>query len=104
MGIPDDVVGNIGLVFDGYIEIPKDGIYSFYTYSDDGSTLEIDGWRVVDNDGLHPRTERRGQVALCKGLHKFSLRYFDSNGGVLDAGMIDASDNRIPLVAGMMKH
>lgn len=104
IGIPDDVVGNIGLVFDGYVEIPKDGIYSFYTYSDDGSMLEIDGRPVVDNDGLHPRTERSGQVALRRGLHKFSLRYFDSNGGVLDAGMIDASDNRIPLAVGMMKH
>lgn len=41
--IPDGVTGNIGLICDGYIDIPADGIYSFYTYSDDGSTLAIDG-------------------------------------------------------------
>lgn len=104
IGIPEDVVGNIGLVFDGYVLVPEDGIYSFYTYSDDGSLLEIDGRMVVDNDGLHPRTERSGQIALKRGLHKFSLRYFDSNGGVLKAGMIDASGERIPFASGMMKH
>lgn len=104
IGIPEDVVGNIGLVFDGYIEVPQDGIYSFYTYSDDGSMLEIDCRTVVDNDGLHPRTERSGQAALRRGLHKFSLRYFDSNGGILEAGMIDSDGVRHPFAAGMFKH
>ena len=104
IGIPEDVVGNIGLVFEGYVKIPEDGIYSFYTYSDDGSTLSIDGRMTVDNDGLHPRCERSGQVALRRGLHTFSLRYFDSNGGILEAGMIDAAGERRPFAAGMFKH
>lgn len=104
IGIPEDVVGNIGLVFDGYVAVPEDGIYSFYTYSDDGSVLDIDGRKVVDNDGLHPRTERSGQVALRRGFHKFSLRYFDSNGGILEAGLIDAGGARHPFGAGMLKH
>lgn len=104
IGIPEDVVGNIGLVFDGYVEVPDAGIYSFYTYSDDGSVLEIDGRMVVDNDGLHPRTERSGQIALSPGLHKFSLRYFDTNGGILEAGMIDAAGERKPFPVGMLKH
>lgn len=102
--IPEDVVGNIGLLFDGYIEVPADGIYSFYTYSDDGSTLEIDSRTVVDNDGLHPRRERSGQAALRRGLHKFSLRYFDSNGGMLEAGIIDAAGVRQPFGPGTFKH
>lgn len=104
IGIPEDVVGNIGLVFDGYVQVPRDGIYSFYTYSDDGSMLEIDGRKVVDNDGLHPRTERSGQIALRRGLHKFSLRYFDTNGGILEAGMIDDTGARCPFAPGMLKH
>jgi len=104
IGIPEDVVGNIGLVFDGYVEVPEDGIYSFFTYSDDGSVLEIDGRRVVDNDGLHPRTERSGQAALRRGLHKFSLRYFDSNGGMLEVGTIGPDGERRPFAEGMLKH
>ena len=104
IAIPEDVVGNIGLVFEGYVKVPEDGIYSFYTYSDDGSTLAIDGRTTVDNDGLHPRRERSGQVALRRGLHTFSLRYSDSNGGILEAGMIDAAGERKPFAADMFKH
>ena len=102
--IPDGVTGNIGLICDGYIDIPADGIYSFYTYSDDGSTLAIDGRTVVDNDGLHSRTERSGQAALRRGVHSFSLRYFDTNGGILEAGIIDSEGRRIPFSSRMLKH
>ena len=102
--IPDGVTGNIGLICDGYIDIPADGIYSFYTYSDDGSTLAIDGRTVVDNDGLHSRTERSGQAALRRGVHSFSLRYFDTNGGVLEAGIINSEGRRIPFSSRMLKH
>lgn len=104
VGIPENVVGDIGLIFDGYIEIPADGIYSFYTYSDDGSMLRIGGRLAVDNDGLHSRTERSGQVALRRGMHPIEIRYFDTNGGVLEAGLIDADGRRIPFTAGMLKH
>ncbi|MCM1177539.1 MAG: family 20 glycosylhydrolase [Clostridium sp.] len=102
--IPDDVTGNIGLIFNGYIMIPEDGIYQFYTYSDDGSTIHIDGELVVDNDGPHSRTEKTGQTALKKGVHKFTLRYFDSNGGILEAGMTDRHGKHIPFGKGMLKH
>lgn len=32
----------VGLEFNGYIDIPRPGLYTFYTLSDDGSRLEID--------------------------------------------------------------
>ncbi len=99
VAIPQEVSGNIGLVFDGYIEVPEDGIYSFFLESDDGSVLDIDGVRVVDNDGAHSRLERSGQVALAKGLHRLSARYFDYNGGMLKFGTIDSVGRRIPLPA-----
>ena len=37
---------------------------TFYTSSDDGSRLWIDGTPVVDNDGIHPPIERSGSIAL----------------------------------------
>lgn len=100
--IPAGVAGNIGLIFEGYIDIPEDGIYTFYTYSDDGSILAIDGMTVVDNDGAHPRAERTGQAALKKGLHMLSLRYFDSNGGILEAGFTDRTGRHIPIPREML--
>ncbi len=104
VAIPEGVSGNIGLIFEGYIDLPADGIYSFYTYSDDGSVLSIDSKSVVENDGPHSRLERTGQAALQKGLHQLTLRYFDSNGGVLEAGIIDADGTRRPFSAQMLKY
>ena len=104
VAIPEQIKGNIGLVFTGYLDIPEDGIYSFYLYTDDGSTLKIDGRMVVDNDGPHSRTERSGQIALARGLHPVEIRYFDSNGGILEAGMIDAQGRRVPIPSQMLRH
>lgn len=69
-----------GLVFEGYIRIDKTAGYTFYTSSDDGSMLEIDGQTIVDNDGNHGFIEKEGKCYLEKGLHKLRLRYFDSAG------------------------
>lgn len=67
--------------FAGYIRIAKDGMYTFYTRSDDGSKLFIDDEEVVDNDGDHGTVEKEGKAALKKGLHKIRVVYFDSGGG-----------------------
>lgn len=69
-----------GFVFEGYIRIDETAGYSFYTTSDDGSILEIDGLEVVNNDGNHGSTEKEGRCFLEKGYHKIRLRYFDSAG------------------------
>ena len=49
--------------------------------SDDGAVLEIDDEVVVDNDGNHAPRTIAGHVPLRRGLHKFRLRYFQSEGG-----------------------
>jgi hexosaminidase len=66
-----------GIIYRGYIRIDNDGTYLFSTKSDDGSVLEIDDQTVVNNDGKHPLIEQGGAVALQKGYHKFTLKYFD---------------------------
>ncbi len=67
--------------FTGYIKIEKDGIYTFFTDSDDGSMLYIDDDEIVNNDGDHGNVEKSGKVALKKGFHKIKVLYFDSGGG-----------------------
>ena len=46
-------------VFEGYIKISKDGVYTFFTESDDGSLLYIDDMLIVDNDGNHGNMRKR---------------------------------------------
>ncbi|HEY5967764.1 MAG TPA: alpha-L-fucosidase [Chitinophagaceae bacterium] len=67
--------------FTGYIKVEKDGIYTFFTDSDDGSMLYIDNEEIVNNDGDHGSVEKNGKAALKKGYHKIKVLYFDSGGG-----------------------
>jgi hexosaminidase len=67
-----------GVIYSGFIRIDADGLYQFATISDDGSVLTIDDQPVVNNDGKHPLVEQGGAVALQKGYHKFTLKYFDA--------------------------
>lgn len=69
------------LRFTAKINIPTAGLWTFYTTSDDGSDLWINGVRVVNNDGLHGSTQRSGTVTLTAGVHDFVVRFFENTGG-----------------------
>ncbi len=71
----------IAFVFNGYILIPTAGTYTFYTSSDDGSRLFINGNSVVNNDGTHGCQERNGQVTLPAGFAQIRVAYFENGGG-----------------------
>jgi alpha-mannosidase len=66
-----------GVCYEGYINIPEDGFYTFYVNSDDGSKLMIDGQTIVSNDGNHGAIEIGGKSALKKGFHKINVQYFE---------------------------
>lgn len=68
---------NFAVRWEGLVRIPRDGEWTFFTVSDDGSRLEIDGKRVVDNPGLHAMEERPGKVTLKKGDHAIRIDYFE---------------------------
>lgn len=70
----------IGLRFTGYLDVRKEGDYTFHLASDDGSRLYVDDKVVVDNDGVHPMMTRRGTVHLEKGLHAIKLIFFEAAG------------------------
>ena len=93
--IPAEAKGNIGLIFNGYIDIPADGIYTFALLSDDGSYLKIDDTMVADNDGEHSPREIIGQHAMRRGLHPIYARYFDHNGGQLRLRVMDDKGNDV---------
>ena len=86
----------IGLIYKGYINIPEDGIYSFYLSSDDGSMLYINGQVIIDNDGLHAPGEVTGQTALKKGYHPIEVQYFDHGGGSINLKVCDNDGKEMP--------
>lgn len=75
----------IGFRFTGYVEVPREGVYTFYTESDDGSLLYIGDTLVVDNDGLHGMAEQSGQIALQAGRHPIRVDFFE---GLNDHGLV----------------
>jgi len=70
-----------GMIWNGYLKIPKSGGYQFWTESNDGSVLLVDNKVVVDNDGDHGMVEKSGLANLQQGWHRFKLVYFNSGGG-----------------------
>ncbi len=70
-----------GIVFKGKINIHEPGEYTFFTESDDGSRLYVDGETIVENDGLHGMEEKTGRISLTKGIHDFAVDYFEAGGG-----------------------
>ena len=71
---------NFGLVFNGLLQVPKDGEYVFYLGSDDGSRLVIDDQEVIRNDGIHAHTDRRKKVRLAAGDRRVRVEYFEQAG------------------------
>ncbi len=72
---------NFGIVFEGFVEVPADGEWTFSTTSDDGSVLWINGELVVNNDGLHGTRTVSGTTTLTAGVHEIRVAYFEAGGG-----------------------
>ena len=64
----------------GLISVPRAGVYTLYTTSDDGSRLYIGDQLVVDNDGLHGAQEKGGAIALAAGAHPITVTFFEKGG------------------------
>ncbi len=69
-----------GVTYRGVIKIPRDGVYTFYSFSDDGSVVFIDHQLIVDNDGSHRARERSGKIGLKAGFHVIAVKHFQIGG------------------------
>jgi hypothetical protein len=69
------------LRYDGILSAPVDGSYTFHLRSDDGTWLDIDGVRVIDNGGDHAPQSKSAQVTLTAGAHTFGLVMYEHAGG-----------------------
>ena len=69
-----------GYVFEAKLIVPKDGLYTFYLNSDDGSRLSINGKTVVNFDGIHTIAKRApaNNWQLTAGEHDIKLEYFQN--------------------------
>lgn len=94
-----------GLMYDGYISITEEGVYTFAVSSDDGSQLLIDGNMIVNNEGRHSDFRLTGAVALMKGFHRLTIKYFQAGGSSsLKALMAKNGCNLFEIPANLLYH
>lgn len=65
---------------EGFLHVHRTGLIRFHLASDDGSRLVVAGQQVIDNDGIHPHTERHGELELAAGAHPIRVEYFEGGG------------------------
>lgn len=78
---------NYGFLWQGYINVPVNGTYTFATTSDDGSALWFNsytptGTPTVNNDGAHSSTTVTSKsITLTAGVYPICIEYFQVSGG-----------------------
>ena len=71
-----------GLVWEGTLNVPKDGTYTFSINSDDGSALKVGEDFELRHDGLHGMdSAKSGKAKLKKGEVPIRLELFEKAGG-----------------------
>ena len=66
----------------GHVEVPIAGKYNFYTITDDGAHLYVDGQLVINQwvlQGMTPASS--GFIDLTAGLHDIQMEFFENYGG-----------------------
>ena len=92
---------NIGFVFEGTLNVPQAGDYTFMLDSDDGSRLSIDGRQVVEKDTPGGQgQEKQGKVHLAAGHVSFRVDFYQGGAEFgLTVGWSGPSFARRPLSA-----
>lgn len=81
LGLPKDrPADQFGLTFDGFINAPTDGVYTFSLRSDDGSLLRLHDEILIDRDDGASWEWSQGRVPLAAGWHPIRLEYFEISG------------------------
>lgn len=82
-GSPDPVVGTdyFSIRWTGWVRPKTSGDYAFYTVSDDGVRLWVNGHLIINNWTDHAETQNKGTVRLEAGrLHDLKLEYYERGG------------------------
>ena len=83
-GSPDPSIGadQFSIRWEGLVEAPTTGTYTFYTYTDDGVRLWVDGQLLVNRWVDQGPTEWTGTISLTAGVKvPIIMEYFENGGG-----------------------
>ena len=73
---------NFSVRWEGQIKIDQSSKYTFYTISDDGVKLFINGKNIINNWQAQPATENKGSITLQgSSTYPIVIEYFEDSGG-----------------------
>ncbi len=79
VGVPAD---NFSVRWTGQVSPRYSGVTTFYTSSDDGVRLWVNGQQLINNWTNHGTTENSGTITLTAGQrYDIKLEYYDATGG-----------------------
>jgi hypothetical protein len=67
----------------GDIEIPTSDTYTFYTTTDDGARLWVNGQQIVNQWVDQGTTEVSGTIQLAAGIYPIEMHYYENAGGAV---------------------
>jgi predicted phage tail protein len=85
-GSPDPALGadTFSVRWTGQIQAQFSETYTFYTQSDDGVRLWVNGQQLIDNWTNHATVENSGTIALAAGQsYDLKLEYYQNTGGAV---------------------
>jgi len=97
-GSPDPSlpVDHFSVRWAGQVQAQYSETYTFFTESDDGVRLWVNGQKLIDNWTDHGQTENSGSIALARGQkYDITLEYYESTGlAVCELLWSSASQNK----------
>ena len=81
---PAASVDKFSVRWTGKLRVPRSGLYTFYTMSNDGVRLSIGDQSLIDNWTPHSTMEDKGTINLQAGkAYDFKLDYFQNGGNAV---------------------
>lgn len=77
---PDGRRERVSIRWTGYISIPQAGTYTFFSASDDGQRVWVNGERIIDDWTDHGVQEQKKTAHWKAGTYPFKVEYYQGGG------------------------
>lgn len=79
--LKDDKRDAYGLVWEGWLDVPRDGKYTFHYDTDDGGAVTINGKEIITRNYVGPAGKpTKKSIQLKKGRAEIKIEYFELSG------------------------
>lgn len=79
--LKNDKRDNYGLVWEGWLDVPRDGKYTFHYDTDDGGAVTVNGKEIITRNYVGPAGKpTKKSIRLKKGRADIKIEYYELSG------------------------